>query len=199
MLILARAATCSLQTFPSRPTFHFFKNREPLLPNAVWRWDPQLYRILPVMSKNDIGIPNGIGVNSESNKLYVTDTGSTIMFGTGAGSNSTSPATYGFDLDINMRPVNKKLFGNAREGLADGLKVDDQGRIWTGEFEGVTVRNREGKVLGLLNSEYFQMVNVATHLANFALASDKLVLLAVDRLWTVQLNQTVTSRSKYEI
>ncbi|CZT11519.1 uncharacterized protein RCO7_03831 [Rhynchosporium graminicola] len=101
-----------------------FKNRTPLLPNAVWRWDPQLDQVLPVISKNDIGLPNGIRVNAENDKLYVTDSGSTVIYGAGAETNSTSPAIYEFDLDDRMRPVNKRLFGIAREGLADGLKID---------------------------------------------------------------------------
>ncbi|CZT44629.1 related to lactonohydrolase [Rhynchosporium secalis] len=175
-----------------------FKNRTPLLPNAVWRWDPQLDQVLPVISKNDVGLPNGIRVNAENNKLYVTDSGSTVIYGAGAETNSTSPAIYEIALDDKMRPVNKRLFGIAREGLADGLKIDDLGRVWTGEYEGVTVRSREGKVLGIFNSQYFQKGN-AGHLANFALAGDKLVLLSLDRLWMVRLNQTVTSKSVSEI
>jgi len=47
-----------------------------------------------------------------------------------------------------MLPCNWTLFGQAREGIADGIHVDDAGRVWMAEGEGIVVRNTAGKVIG---------------------------------------------------
>jgi gluconolactonase len=65
-------------------------------------------------------------------------------------------------------------------------------RICTGEYEGVVVRNSQGKVLGFVNSEAIS-ANGGTHIANFALAGDTLVVLDMQRLWTLKLARTVVS------
>ena len=67
---------------------------------------------------------------------------------------------------------------------------------YTGEWEGVVVRNAAGKTIGVVNSQYFQADKQADALAqaNFALAGDTLVVLSTTRLWTVKLAQTVVAR-----
>jgi gluconolactonase len=45
----------------------------PQLLDAVWRFDPQEYNLVPVISRADILIPNGIRVNANQTKLNVTD------------------------------------------------------------------------------------------------------------------------------
>ena len=95
-----------------------------------------------------------------------------------------------------MLPVNRRTFGMARQGIADGIHVDDAGRVYTIEEEGVVVRNAAGKTIGVFNSQYFQADKSADALsvANCALAGDTLVFLSTTRLWTVKLAQTVVSR-----
>jgi gluconolactonase len=68
-------------------------------------------------------------------------------------------------------PVNRRMIGLARSGVLDGIHIDDAGRIWTAEYEGVVVRSARGKVLGLFNSQAFG-INATIHVANFALAGD---------------------------
>ena len=166
----------------------------PQLPDAVWRFDPVGHSLVPVISRGDVLIPNGIRVNADQTKLYVTDSSATNAFPALAGGASGigSPAIYVFDLDENMFPVNKKMFGISRTGLADGIHVDDRGRVWTAEYEGVVVRSPSGKVLGVFNS-FAYSVNATTHVANFALAGNQLVILDVQRIWRVELAQTVIS------
>jgi gluconolactonase len=83
----------------------------------------------------------------------------------------------------------------ARQGIADGIHVDDAGNVYTGEWEGVVVRNPAGKTIGVFNSQFFQADKQADALpmANFALAGDTLVFLSTTRLWTVKLAKTVVS------
>lgn len=164
------------------------------LPNAVWRWDPQEKVLLPVISRVDIAAPNGVRVSPDQRTLYVTDSYSTAKAGAGTGTVTGGPDIYAFDLDRNCLPVNKRLFGIARDGIADGLHVDDAGRVWTGEYEGIVVRSPAGKILGVVNSQALGITeNDQTPLANFALAGNVLVIGAVDRLYRVDLAQTVVA------
>lgn len=113
---------------------------------------------------------------------------------------TSSPAIYRYDLS----PVgdgfvsNKVLFGITREGVSDGIKVDDKGRVWTAEYEGIVVRNPSGKVIGLFNKEVILGTqNPKVEMANFALAGDILVILAVDKIQTVRLTEIVMSPDRF--
>jgi gluconolactonase len=169
-----------------------------VLTDAVWRYDPQEQSLIPVISRADIVVPNGITVNANQTKLYITDTTPISPADAGAGANRTagSNAIYSFDLDEDLFPINKRLLGIARTGIPDGLHVDDYGRIWTGESEGIVVRNPRGKVIGLFNAETI-LADQSIPIANFALAGDVLVLLASKRLWTLKLAQNLVSPDRY--
>jgi gluconolactonase len=170
------------------------------LPDAVWRFDPQERTLVPVISRADMLIPNGIRVNANQTKLYVTDSSATNSFPTlrGGAVGTGSPAIFVYDLDDDAFPVNKRMVGISRSGVPDGIHIDDADRIWTGEFEGVVVRNAQGKVLGLFNSEA-TVAKPGTHLQNFALAGDTLVLLDIQRLWTLKLAQTVVDPRRFTV
>jgi gluconolactonase len=170
------------------------------LPDAVWRFDPQERSLIPVISRADILIPNGIRVNANQTKLYVTDSSATDSFPTlqGGAVGTGSPAIFVYDLDDDAFPVNKRMIGISRSGVPDGIHIDDADRIWTGEFEGVVVRNSLGKVLGLFNSEA-TVAKPGTQLHNFALAGDTLVLLDIQRLWTLKLAQRVVGPQRFEV
>lgn len=73
--------------------------------------------------------------------------------GGGGLAQSGSPAIWRFDLSKDGYPSNKRLIGITRTGISDELHIDDVGRIWTGEGQGVTVRSPEGRVLGVFNTE----------------------------------------------
>lgn len=176
------------------------------VPDATWRWDPVDQTLLPVIDRTDVLVPNGIRVNKNSTKLYVTDTPNPLVYGAGvvqtsAGqtvfAGSSSSAIYSFDLDAGGFPSNRRLFGIAERGIADGLHVDDAGRVWTGEQDGIVVRSPTGKVLGMVNALAIQGVHVVdsgkSPLQNFALAGNLLVVLAFDKIYTVQLSSQIVS------
>jgi gluconolactonase len=117
-----------------------YDNLPPIqLPAAVYRWDPQQKVVLPIISRNEIN-PNGVRVSPDMRTLYVTDS-----TGTFAGAGPYSPASgpgdtfwlgpyvYAYDLNEQMLPVNRRLFAQARQGIADGIHVDDAGNVWTGK------------------------------------------------------------------
>ena len=179
-----------------------YDNLPPLqLPANVYRWDPQTKVVLPVIGRNEVN-PNGIRVSPDMKKLYVTDSTATFAtpgpYSPGSGPSDTfwlGPYIYSYDLDANMLPVNRRTFGMARQGIADGMHVDDAGRVYTGEWEGIVVRNAAGKTIGVFNSQFFQADKDADALAiaNFALAGDTIVFLSTTRLWTVKIAETVVS------
>lgn len=159
----------------------------PQLPDAVWRFDPQQKTLLPVIDRTDVLVPNGIRVNKNSTKLYVTDTPPLIY-----GANITaSSAIYEFDLDENGVPSNRRLFGIAERGIADGLHVDDEGRVWTGEADGVVVRNSDGRLIGMVNSLAVFGEGGSGTIQNFAIAGDRLIVLALDEIFEVRLSGSV--------
>ena len=160
-----------------------------VLPNAVFRFNPSSKSLQAVIPRNDVLAPNGIAVDPSSRYLYVTDVSATRLAGVGA-ARSGSVAIYRFTLDTLCNPTNKVLFALPRSGIADGIHVDDYGRVWTAEYNGIVVRGPSGKELGVFNSEKLNDQDIP--IANFALAGDKLVVLAYDRIWVVQLGQNVT-------
>ncbi|TKA65484.1 hypothetical protein B0A55_10086 [Friedmanniomyces simplex] len=159
----------------------------PTLPDAVWRFDFRSQTLLPVIDRADISVPNGIRANREGTKLYLTSTPDPLTYGANG---TASSAIYVFDLDADARPTNKQLFGFAERGISDGLHVDDAGRVWTGEADGIFVRNEQGIILGLVNAAAVlseQEMEQGYMLENFALAGHKLVIFAVERVYVVEL------------
>jgi hypothetical protein len=58
------------------------------------------------------------------------------------------------------------------------------------------VRNTPGKVLGLFNGLFFQEGMARFPIANFALARDRLVVLALRRLCVVRLGEVVVGEER---
>ncbi|QDS77666.1 hypothetical protein FKW77_003165 [Venturia effusa] len=167
------------------------------LANAVWRWDPQEKIILPMLSRLDVTFPDGVRVSPDQRYLYVTDfTGDRWSALLGVAAQVGSPAVYRYDLDAEMRPTNRQFFGYPRRGGADGIHVDDQGRVWTAEGDGVVVRRADGKILGVFNALVFGNPGLIP-IANFALAGDVLVILGGYRIFTVQLGQIVNKQKSF--
>ncbi|KAK7885431.1 hypothetical protein LTR67_010224 [Exophiala xenobiotica] len=163
------------------------------LPNAVWRFTPTTGALVAVISRADMIGTNGVQINANGTKLYVGEF-DTLVKGLDIG-NSNLPGSSGvfeFDLDFRGFPVNKRLFGVTRFGSPDGLKVDDYGRVWTSESEGIVVRNTEGKVIGLFNEKTLKDQRLTyANIAQVALAGNSAFFLASNRLWRVDLAQVV--------
>ncbi len=167
------------------------------VPNAVWRLTLETQTLRPLLTRSDNQDPNGIAIDAANHAIYFTET---------PPPNDVNPASagisviYRYDLTAaaGFVPTSKTTFGFARSGAADGTKVDDQGRLWTGEAEGIAVRNPAGKVIGLFNKEYILGTQAPEiELANFALAGNKLYILAVDNIVEVDLAETVWTPKAY--
>ncbi|KAK4942362.1 hypothetical protein LTR66_014712 [Elasticomyces elasticus] len=138
-------------------------------------------------------------VDMENKYLFVTDVPDHFIFGQPYTLTSLdSPGIYYFDLgdDDGCTPVSRRLLDIARQGFADDIKLDDFGRIYTAEYEGIAVRNGGGRMLDLFNTDrIFETSNVTgvATVANFAPAGDKLFILGFDRVYQVQVAQVVKS------
>lgn len=149
------------------------------LVNAVLRWDPQEKNLLPMISRKDTALPNGIRVSPDQKPLYVTEfAGPRWTSILGVSAKIGSPAIYKYDFDAAMRPINRRLFGYPRMGGADRIHIDDKGRVWTAEDDGVVLRRPDGKILGVFDSMFFGASGLIP-IANFTLAGDVLVVLGV--------------------
>lgn len=160
-----------------------------VLPNTVWRFNPDTESLQPVISRADIPDPNGVAVNLNATKLYVSDTPVSYIRGGGIGP-SGSPAIYEYDLTEDLAPVNKRLFSFSRSGIPDGIKMDKIGRVWSAEGEGVVVRDPRGKTLGVFNDKIL-LNSHESQIANFALYEDRLIMLAEECIWSIRLGQRV--------
>ncbi|KAK5310862.1 hypothetical protein LTR93_011908 [Exophiala xenobiotica] len=69
----------------------------------------------------------------------------------------------------------------------DGIRIDDKGRVWTAEGEGVVVHAADPKILGVFNAHFFTGDRVKTAIVQFELVEDKAVILGQDKLWIVKV------------
>ncbi|GJJ09216.1 hypothetical protein Clacol_003438 [Clathrus columnatus] len=117
----------------------------PLLPNQVYRLDPQTREIHVVADGFDKC--NGIAFSPDGTVAYVTDTGASTF---GPSFNSTEPATvYAFDVDpTSQRFLNRRLLTWVDTGIPDGIQIDTKGNIYTSCGDGVQVFNPDGILLG---------------------------------------------------
>ncbi|KAI4233015.1 MAG: hypothetical protein L6R40_007221 [Gallowayella cf. fulva] len=182
------------------------------LPNAVWRFSPQVQSLQPVISRDEIRTPNGIKTNRDNTRLYITDGTQEFQSGPfrGAGTGGAgfgSPAVWQYDIstsitdDNDMTPqlVNRRLFSIARNGIPDGIQIDDEANVWTAEGEGILVRDSRGKLLGLVNAGGLLAdgEDSLAGIATFALAGDKVVVLAGERIFVIALGRVVLGAERF--
>lgn len=164
------------------------------LPQGLWRWDPQNQALLPAISRTEFPVPNGIRPSKDGKALWLTDFGgeerSKIW---GLPAKIGAPAIYRYDLDQDMWPTNKRIFGVARMQAPDGIRIDDQGRVWTAEGEGIVVRAKDGRILGLFNAHYFTRDPVKVAIVQFELVEDMVVILGQNKLWIVKVQEVLNA------
>jgi gluconolactonase len=118
---------------------------------AVYRIDPKTAKIAKV--SDELFKPNGLCFSPDYKKLYVCDTGSTHY-------PQAKNIIQVYDVADNQSLTRGRQFismeykGNS--GLADGIRADKDGNIWTGGgwvgpgYDGVHIFNPEGQRIGLI-------------------------------------------------
>lgn len=105
----------------------------------VYRVDPQSGRTSIVA--NDFVRPNGLAFSLDETRLYVADTGATHV--------EDGPRHIRvFDVDPAGTLKNGRIFATCTEGLFDGFRLDDAGRIWTSAGDGVHCYDPDGTLIG---------------------------------------------------
>jgi len=127
-------------------------NKGPLeIKEAVYRIDPKTAKIAKVA--DDLFKPNGLCFSPDYKKLYVCDTGSSHY-------PQAKNIIQVYDVADNQTLARGRQFismeyrGNS--GLADGIRADKDGNIWTGAgwvgpgYDGVHIFSPEGQRIGII-------------------------------------------------
>jgi gluconolactonase len=99
-----------------------------------------------VLLTKECTFPNGIAFSPDQKKLYV------------AQSDPKQAVVWVFDVKQDGTVENRRVFFDAqhlvegRKGLPDGLKVDNDGNVWTTGPGGVLILSKDGKHLGTINT-----------------------------------------------
>jgi len=105
----------------------------------VYRVDPQSGTVTIVA--DDFVRPNGLAFSRDEKKLYIVDTGATHV--------PDGPRHIrAFDVSEDGRLSGGGVFATCTQGLFDGFRLDDAGRIWTSAGDGVHCYDPDGTLLG---------------------------------------------------
>jgi gluconolactonase len=92
---------------------------------------------------DDFMQPNGIAFSPDESRLYVADTGGSHRPG---GPHHIRV----FELAADGRPRGGEVFATISPGLADGLRLDTAGNVWTSAGDGVHCYAPDGTLLGTI-------------------------------------------------
>ncbi|KAH6874452.1 hypothetical protein B0T10DRAFT_465752 [Thelonectria olida] len=152
---------------------------KPELANGVWRWDMKTdnLRMISGAGGGPFTNPNGVALNLHENRLYVTN----------RGNSSDNPAggrtIYEFELHDEGLPVTGgNVFAYVDSGFPDGIKVDQDGRVYGGITGGVIVYDSTGKLLGMIK------VAEGDVAVNMQWVDDWLYIVGRSYIYRVQLN-----------
>lgn len=109
------------------------------LPCHVYRFDPTT-GALDIM-EDSFQCPNGLCFSPDEKRLYIADTGT---FG------SDNPAQHirMFDVAEDGTLSGGHIFHTIDEGVADGMRVDTDGLLWSSAADGVHCISLEGHLMG---------------------------------------------------
>ena len=106
----------------------------------LYRLDPQSGDV--AIAADDFDKPNGLAFSPNEKYLYVADTGITH--------NANGPKHIRrFELGTDSKSLGKSIvFADCTEGLFDGFRLDQDGRIWTSAADGVHCYDPDGTLIG---------------------------------------------------
>ncbi len=108
----------------------------------VFRFNPSTGETKPVVL--DVEEPNGLAFSPDEKILYVAD--SSALTNTASEGNNHIRA-----YDVNgSNCKNGRTFATMRDGVPDGMRVDEHGNVWVATFDGVHVYNPSGKHVGMV-------------------------------------------------
>lgn len=103
----------------------------------VFRLDPATGDLRPVVT--DVEEPNGLALSPDESMLYVSDTSAALRTdGTG------HRRIMAYDVLADGSCARGRMLAEMTDGLADGFRVDVEGRVWTSHGAGVSVIAPDG-------------------------------------------------------
>lgn len=108
-------------------------------PPALYRLDPRTGEI-QVMA-GDFDGPNGLAFSPDERRLYVAETGD---------QSKPDPRQYirVFDVSPDGALSGGDIFHKIEPGYCDGMRVDEDGNVWSSAADGVHCISPEGKLMG---------------------------------------------------
>lgn len=108
-------------------------------PPALFRFDPAKNDL--TIAADDFDGPNGLAFSPDESRLYVSETGD---------QNTDDPKQFirAFDVDETGTLHGGGVFHKITPGYADGLRVDEEGNLWSSAADGVHCIDRHGRLLG---------------------------------------------------
>jgi gluconolactonase len=139
----------------------------------VYRVDPQTGAC--AVAADDFVRPNGLAFSPDERRLYVSDTGMTHV--------TDGPRHIRvFEVGAGGALGANEVFATCTEGMFDGFRFDEEGRLWAGAGDGVHCYDGDGTLLG--------KVRVPETVANVAFGGprrNRLFICATTSLYSVLL------------
>ncbi len=142
--------------------------------NYVFQFDPRSNDLRIVA--DDFDKPNGLCFSPDEKRLYIADTGASHTKG---GPHHIRV----FDVSGGEKLTNGKLFADISPGMADGLRVDTGGNIWTSAGDGVQVFTPKAELIGKV-----LVPEVVANLTFGGRNKDTLFITATTSLYMVKVN-----------
>jgi gluconolactonase len=134
------------------------------------------------VAADDLEQPNGLAFSPDESRLYVSDTG--------AGRDAGEPnPIYAYDVVDGRRLTRRRLFAVVSPRAADGLRLDEDGNVWTSAGDGVHCLSPGGDLLG--------KIRIPEKVANLTFGGPKrnrLFVVATTSLYAVFLNRRGAER-----
>ncbi|MGH6679483.1 MAG: SMP-30/gluconolactonase/LRE family protein [Bradyrhizobium sp.] len=109
-------------------------------PPAVYRFDPESSEITAVAT--DFAGPNGLACSPDERRLYIAETGDQTQ---------EKPTRFirAFDVSKDGKSLSGGgIFHKIEPGYCDGMRIDEDGNIWSSAADGVHCIDPEGHLLG---------------------------------------------------
>lgn len=123
----------------------------------------------------DMACPNGLAFSPDETRLYVADTGR--MF-------TDDPQHIRVYDMVAGRPVNGRHFHTVNPGCADGIRVDEDGNVWSSAADGVHCISPDGRLLGKI-----LVPELVSNLCFGGRAKHRLFITATTSVYSVVLNR----------
>ncbi len=141
----------------------------------VYRVDAATGRLEAVVK--DLACPNGLAFSPDERRLYISDTGR--MF------ENDPTHIRAFDVTENGSLSNDRIFQSVSHGVADGMRVDTDGNLWSSAGDGVHCFDASGALLGKI-----LVPETVSNLCFGGRGKHRLFIAATTSVYAVSLNRS---------